>query len=131
MKAVIRFGVGLVIVAALLMATWAWASLKFVYSTGERAGYVQKFSRKGWLVKTWEGEIAMVNLPGTMQERFSFTVRRPDVAEKLKSTMGRRIVLSYEQHRFLPSTIFGETEYFVTGVKEFSEAPAAPAVPLP
>jgi len=35
-------------------------TLQVVYSDGERVGYIQKISRKGWVCKTWEGELAMV-----------------------------------------------------------------------
>jgi hypothetical protein len=124
MGKLIRSLVGLLVLLALVFAGWTWLALKFTYSTGERAGYVQKFSRKGWLAKTWEGEIAMVNLPGTMQERFSFTVRRQDVADKISGTLGRRVVIHYEQHRFIPTHFFGDTEYFVTNVTPVSDEPA-------
>ena len=100
-------------VAVIGVAGWFWVSLKFVYSTGQRAGYVQKLSRKGWLIKTWEGDLAMVNLPGAMTEHFLFTVRRDDIARKIENSMGRRVVLTYQQHRFLPGQLLGETEYFI------------------
>ena len=98
-------------------ALYTWAALSYSYSSGERAGYVQKFSHKGWLCKTWEGELAMVNLPGALPEIFRFTVRRDDVAARLNQSMGQRVALHYEQHRGVPSSCFGETEYFVTGVR--------------
>lgn len=98
-------------------ALYVWATLSFSYSSGERAGYVQKFSHKGWLCKTWEGELAMVNLPGAMPEIFRFTVRDGAVAARLDQTMGQRVALHYEQHRGVPSSCFGDTEYFVTAVR--------------
>ena len=98
-------------------ALYTWAALSYSYSSGERAGYVQKFSHKGWLCKTWEGELAMVNLPGTLPEIFRFTVRSDDVAARLNQSMGRQVALHYEQHRGVPSSCFGETEYFVTEVR--------------
>lgn len=105
------------IVAILLFALYVWIALKFDYSEGERAGYVQKFSRKGWLCKTWEGELAMVNLPGAMPQIFQFSVRDDAVAQHLNDTLGRRVRLHYEQHKGLPTNCFGETEYFVTQVQ--------------
>ncbi len=131
MQKVIRIFIGLIIVAGLLSVACVWGALRFAYSSGERAGYVQKFSRKGWVFKTWEGELAMVNVPGAMQERFLFTVRRDDVAEKLKSSIGKRVVIDYEQHRFLPTTAFGETEYFVTDVHPVDEAAQPPPMAAP
>ena len=101
----------------LLFGTYTFSTLTWSYSRGERAGYVQKFSKRGWLCKTWEGELAMVNIPGAMQERFEFTVRDDLVAQHLLSSMGKRVSVSYEQHKGIPTTCFGETEYFVTAVR--------------
>ncbi len=101
----------------LLFAAYTWLALSYDYSDGERAGYVQKFSRKGWICKTWEGDLAMVNLPGQPAEIFSFTVRDEAVAEKLNATMGKRVSLHYEQHIGVPTSCFGESAYFVTDVR--------------
>ena len=105
-------------VPPLLLALYIWFALSFSYSSGERAGYVQKFSRKGWVCKTWEGELAMVNLPGALPQIFEFTVRDPKVAEQLNASVGKRVVVHYEQHRGLPTTCFGDTSYFVTSAQE-------------
>jgi hypothetical protein len=106
-----------VAVPLLLFAGYVTVVVHWSYSEGERAGYVQKFSRKGWVCKTWEGELAMASIPGTMPELFRFTVRDDAVAAHLNKTMGQRVALSYEQHRGLPTSCFGETEYFVTDVR--------------
>ena len=45
----------LVVLPALLLTAWTIISLSFSYSTGDRAGYIQKLSKKGWICKTWEG----------------------------------------------------------------------------
>jgi hypothetical protein len=107
----------LLVLAGAGFALYVWGTLAYSYSSGERAGYVQKFSHKGWLCKTWEGELAMVNLPGAMPEIFRFTVRDGAVAARLNQTMGQRVALHYEQHRGVPSSCFGDTEYFVTEVR--------------
>jgi hypothetical protein len=78
---------------------------------------VQKFSRKGWVCKTWEGELAMANLPGTMPEVFAFSVRDEATAAKLNGMMGKRVVLTYEQHLGIPTDCFGETSYFVVSAR--------------
>jgi hypothetical protein len=101
----------------LLFLLYTWLALNFNYSEGERAGFVQKFSRKGWLCKTWEGELAMVNLPGAMPEIFQFSVRDDAVAARINKTLGQRVRLHYEQHKGIPTSCFGETEYFVTSVE--------------
>ena len=109
---------GFVTVVALLCAAYVAIALSWSYSTGERAGYPQKLSLKGWVCKTWEGEQSMVPLPGATPEKFLFTVRSPEVVAQLNAVMGKRVTLNYEQHKGLPGSCFGETDYFVTGVKE-------------
>ena len=109
--------IGLITLTLATVAAYVWITLSWSYSEGERAGYVQKFSRKGWICKTWEGELAMVNLPGAMTEKFVFTVHNPNVAAQIEQTMGKRISISYEQHLGVPTSCFGETEYYVVSVK--------------
>ena len=104
-------------IIVLLVAGYTWATLSWTYSKGERAGYVQKFSKKGWICKTWEGELAMVNLPGAMAEKFNFTVRNDSVAGLINASIGKRVTLTYGQHMGVPTTCFGETQYFVSDVK--------------
>ena len=120
--------VALILVAAtlLLLFVWTWLTLSWSYSEGERAGYIQKFSTKGWLCKTWEGEIAMVTMPGAIPEKFAFTVRDDAMAAKINALSGKRVVLSYQQHKFVPTTCFGETEYFANAVREMVDQPSAP-----
>ena len=109
-----RILLALIIFPLLGLTAWTWGALKYVYASGERAGYVQKFSKRGWLFKTWEGELAMVTLPGTAPEIFYFTVRDAQVAKKVTQAVGQRVALHYDQHKGIPGTIFGETPYFVT-----------------
>jgi hypothetical protein len=119
------------LVVAALVAAYVWGALKWSYSTGERAGWVQKFSRKGWICKTWEGEMAMVSMPGSTTEKFMFTVWRTGVADDINKLMGRRVTLHYEQKVGLPSSCFGETRYFVTRVTLVEEIPLAPGIVVP
>ena len=105
------------IVPVVLFALYTWSTLTWSYSRGERAGYVQKFSKKGWICKTWEGELAIVSIPGTMTEKFYFTVRDDSIAARVNQTMGKRVALVYHQHVGIPTSCFGETEYFVVDVK--------------
>jgi hypothetical protein len=107
----------LVVLPAALFALYTWSTLSFVYARGERAGYVQKISKKGWVCPTWEGELAMANLPGTLPQIFDFSVRSDSVAQYIQTNIGKRMALAYEQHRAVPSRCFGETEYFVTGAR--------------
>jgi hypothetical protein len=113
----------LVFGVALAFVLYIWAVLSFSYSDGQRAGYVQKFSRKGWICKTWEGELAMANLPGTMPQIFNFTVRDAAVANQINLDMGKRVILHYQQHVGLPTSCFGDTEYFVTSARVAEAGP--------
>lgn len=106
---------------AISFAVYTWFVLSWSFSSGERAGYVQKLSRKGWLCKTWEGEMALVSMPGTVAEKFPFTVRSDAIARQINDSIGTRVALTYEQHVGIPTTCFGETGYFVTAVKIVDE----------
>jgi hypothetical protein len=116
----------IVVAAAVLFALYTATVLHWSYSEGERAGYLQKLSRKGWLCKTWEGEILLSSMPGAIPERFAFTVRDPNVVKQLQSAMGQRVQLSYSQHVGLPTTCFGETSYFVEKAAIGGSNPVAP-----
>jgi hypothetical protein len=114
-----------------LGAGYFWAMLSWSYSTGERAGWIQKFSRKGWICKTWEGEMAMVSMPGSMSEKFAFTVRDGAVTDEIYKVMGRRVTLHYEEKVGLPTSCFGETRHYVTRVTLMEEIPLTPGVVVP
>lgn len=107
----------IVLAVVLIFILYTWFTLTWSYSEGERAGSVQKFSKRGWVFKTWEGELAMVNLPGAATEKFYFSVRDDSVANAITRSMGQRVALNYEQHIGLPVSWFMETEYNVTGVR--------------
>jgi hypothetical protein len=107
----------LILLAALLVAAYIWIAFSWSYSTGERAGFMQKLSHKGWLCKTWEGELSLIAIPGAAPEKFYFTVRDAAVAAQINAAMGKRVTLDYAQHKGLPTSCFGDTEYFVTGVR--------------
>jgi hypothetical protein len=125
--------IGMIFLTLILLSIgWVWLTLHWSYAEGERTGYVQKLSKKGWLCKTWEGEIAMVTMPGAIPEKFTFTVPDDQMAEKINAMAGQRVVLQYQQHKFIPSSCFGETEYFVNdarGVLGETTTLPAPAVP--
>jgi hypothetical protein len=127
-RTLVRAVMGLLILGILGIGLWTYASLKFSFASGERAGYVQKLSKRGWVCKTWEGELAMVNLPGAMPQIFEFTVPDEQVAQKIGQSAGQQVILHYEQHRGVPSSCFGDTEYFVTSVTPVAQEPKpAPA----
>ena len=117
---------GLVALVVLVLGAWTLITLNYTYSTGERAGYVQKISQKGWICKTWEGEIAMANLPGAMPQIFEFSVRDDAIAAEISKLAGQRVALTYEEHPGIPTSCFGDTPYFIVKV-----TPTSDAVPLP
>ena len=116
---------------ALLATLYFWIALSWSYSSGERAGWVQKLSHKGWLCKTWEGELALVSLPGTTPEKFIFTIRDDAVAAQVTRAMGKRVALHYEEKVGLPGSCFGDTRYYVTGVSVSEEIPLPAGVMVP
>ena len=117
LKNLLKYVIWAIVIPAALFCLYTWASLSWVYSSGERAGYVQKFSLKGYVCKTWEGEIILVSMPGTQAEKFLFTVKNEAVAKKVNDSLGRRVKLVYEEHKGIPSSCFGETPYFVTDIQ--------------
>lgn len=114
-----------------LAVLYFFGAVKWSYSDGERAGWVQQLSRKGWVCKTWEGELALVSLPGSTPEKFRFTIWDEPTAEKVNLVMGKRVALHYEQKVGLPGSCFGETRYYVTGVRVQDEISLAPGVIVP
>jgi len=107
----------IILIPAVGITLWTAIALGYSYSSGERVGYLNKFSRKGWLCKTYEGEISMVNLPGQLAGMFQFTVRDDSIAALINKAQGQRVAVSYTQHKGLPTSCFGETDYFVKGIK--------------
>jgi len=122
--------VGVLVVAGLLFGAYTWIVLSWSYSEGERAGYVQKLSKKGWICKTWEGELALVTMPGTVGEKFYFSVRDDAVAQKINQSLGKRVTLTYQEHIGVPTTCFAETRHFVRDVRNIEDpTPLSPPPP--
>ena len=96
---------------------YTWITLHLTFSSGERTGYVQKFAKLGVVCKTWEGELSSVNAPGAAPEKFVFTVPDDAVANRINDATGKRVALTYEEHRGVPTKCFGESGFFVTSVR--------------
>ena len=110
-----------VLVPVAVFGIWASVTLNYSYSSGKRAGYLQKFSSKGWLCKTWEGTLYTDIAKGFRSDSFVFTVRDDSLAAELQNLSGKRVAVDYDQHVGVPTSCFGETEYFVTGVEVLKE----------
>ena len=116
-KKAVRTAAVLIIAVVVLCTGYVMIVLNWSYSKGERIGYVQKFSEKGWLCKTWEGELQMMPVPGVMPEKFLFSVRDKAVIGKITSSMGKKTSITYEQHIGIPTKCFGESEYFAVDAR--------------
>ena len=105
-----------VVVPLVFLAIYVSGALWLTYSEGERAGILQNVRRTGRLCKTWEGELAMTTVPGVMPVIWNFSVRNDAVMPNLSSALGKHVTLRYEEHRYLPTSCFGETRFFVEEV---------------
>jgi len=106
-----------VVLPVVLITAWTLISLNYSYSTGMRAGYVQKISKRGWLCKTWEGELQLTAIPGSAPQLFDFSIRSDSLAAKVNELAGKEVALEYKQHKGVPTSCFGDTEYYVTSVR--------------
>jgi hypothetical protein len=109
--------IAVILLPALIFTIWSGIALSYSYSEGNRVGYVQKLSRRGWLCKTWEGELQLSNIPGSAPVLFQFTVRSDSIAKVIEDAGGKQLQLYYKQHVGLPTDCFGDTEYFVDAVR--------------
>lgn len=116
MQRALKYFIGFIVSILLLLVLYTWLTLSWSYSSGERAGLVQKISQKGWVCKTWEGELIMVSMPGTQAEKFYFTVRDEALAKRVTAAAGTRVKLVYEEHKGVPTSCFGETSYYVQDI---------------
>ena len=133
-----RFGkIGLILLAVLILAPvlWTWFSLSWAYSEGERAGILQKFSKKGWICKTYEGELALYIVGGVAPQIWYFSTRDEDLARELSQAVGQQIRLHYSEHRGVPTNCFAETPHFAQSFQRIDRLdtvpPAALAAPAP
>lgn len=117
-KWILRLGLGGLLLFLVGSGLYTGATLTYSYSKGERIGFVQKISTRGWVCKTWEGELSLIQVPGQQAPAFAFTVRDDKTAKAIQGLAGHKVALHYEQHRGVPTSCFGDTEYFVVGVEK-------------
>lgn len=119
MRKVLTWGAVILIVVLCFLIYWNYYN---TFSEGNRSGTLQKFSKKGNIFKTYEGELVMSSISSTSSvtiasEKFFFSVKNDSLAQTLFDLEGRPVTLHYEQKRsHLPWN--GETNYMVTGVKK-------------
>ena len=126
----IRVLVMLIVAVVAGISLWTWLTLSWAYSDGERAGVLQKFSRKGWVCKTQEGEIAQYLVAGISPQMWLFSVRDKTVAAQLDKAVGHRVQLHYTEHPGVPTSCFADTRYFVDRVV-VTDTDSASQVPQP
>jgi hypothetical protein len=97
--------------------SWVLITLNYSYSTGDRAGFLQKLSKRGWVCKTWEGEMLLSAIPGSQPEKFIFTVRSDSLANEMNKLLGKQVAVTYAQHKHVPTSCWGDTEYFITAIR--------------
>lgn len=124
----IKYIVLALLILVVLPAIYFAGAIKWSYSDGERAGWLQKLSHKGWICKTWEGELALVSQPGAPLEKFPFTIWDDKVAEDLNRYIGKRVSLHYEEKVGLPTSCFGETRYYITKVTAVEDISLSPGI---
>ena len=105
------------------ITAWTAFSLNYYYSEGTRAGYLQKISKRGWLCKTWEGEIQLTSIPGSAPQLFTFTTRSDSIASILTTMAGQAVSVHYREHKGIPTSCFGDTRYYVDGVQKVGGTP--------
>lgn len=117
-KKAVKFTVSVVVAGIFLAGMYLYTALNWSFSKGDRVGYIQKFSEKGWVFKTWEGELQMLPVPGALPEKFQFSVRDSSVIPKITALLGKKVSVTYEQHKGIPTTFFGESEYFIVDARK-------------
>jgi hypothetical protein len=121
-RGALKWLVTLALTALVLLGLYTWFALNWAYSSGERAGLLQKFSERGWVCKTYEGELAMYVVAGVQPEIWRFTVRDRAVAQQLMQAVGQRVQLHYDERIALPTSCFGDTRHFVDRVTPMGDA---------
>jgi hypothetical protein len=111
-----------IVIVAMLFVLYTWITLSYSYAQGSRAGFLQKFSKRGWVCKTWEGELVTGGMLGN-QEKFYFSVRDENLAKAIASNIGKRVEIEYDQHVGVPTSCFAETEYYVKNIKTVPDVP--------
>lgn len=112
-----------IVIPILLSIIYTGFVLTWAYSDGERSGQLYKFSRKGWLCKTWEGELN-ITPTAAAPTIWHFTVRDEAIVPEITAMIGKQVVLHYGEHRGVPTRCFGDTNFFVYGIRGVAGTPS-------
>ena len=115
-----KFFIWFTLIVLVILAIFIYWKYYFTYSEGNRAGLLQKFSYRGQMFKTWEGELILSSVKSSQNvalasEKFLFSVTDKNAAEKLSHLEGTFISVHYIQKN---GRLFwrGDTEYFVDSI---------------
>ena len=127
----LRYVLMALLLAIVGLSLWTWLTLSWAYSEGTRAGILQKFSHRGWLCKTQEGDLVLAQFPvaGVTPQIWQFSVRNEAVSAQLERAVGARVQIHYTEHPGVPSTCFADTRYFVDRVTVMEENPMGSGAP--
>lgn len=116
--------IGLGVMFLIFLMIYGYVSMgSITYSEGERTGVITKFSHKGLMMKTWEGELNVGGIDqGGVPTMWQFSVNDPEIVQDLQNAQrkGGRWTLSYRQQLWTQSWK-GQTEYFIVGVQSVDE----------
>ncbi len=108
-------------ILVLIIVAFSYWKYSFTYSDGYRAGLLQKFSRKGTIFKTYEGEMILSSVQSSSNialasEKFFFSVTDENVAKKLEKLQGEHVVVHYKEKN---SALMwrGDSPYLVDSVR--------------
>ncbi len=109
--------IGILITTVAILALLYFAFIYYItYSTGVRTGELIKFSNKGVIVKTWEGEISQ-GISGAQIFTFSVEDKNKQVIDNLQKYQGSYVKLTYKE-RYATFFWLGDTKYFITKVAQ-------------
>ena len=109
------------LVLLVLLAIFTWWNYYYTYSDGNRYGLLQKFSRRGNLFKTYEGELILSSVRGNLDvpiasEKFHFSVTDESIAKQLNDMQGQNVTLHYQEKK-KPAFWRGDSNYIVDSVR--------------
>jgi len=107
-------------ILAILLISFVYFKYFFTYSEGYRAGLLQKFSNKGLIFKTYEGELILSSVSSTSNvaiasEKFQFSVLKKDISPMFDTLQGRNVIVHYyEKKGTVPWR--GDSRYIVDSI---------------
>lgn len=117
-KKILKWTASIVVIILAIFIYWRYF---YTYSEGYRAGLLQKFSSKGTIFKTYEGEIILSSISSTRDvaiasEKFYFTLKNKALVRQFDMMQGQNVIVHYKQKN-APLFFRGDSEYLVDSVR--------------